>query len=361
MKLNEMQKRLGIILGVVVVVIILVLIGVSIFGGVKTYTHEEVEEKLVSAAKAYYKDNESELPANSGEEVTMPAATLESEGYITSIKKLLNTDTACFASVSTTKYGESYFYTSELDCGDEYTTLTLIDQITENEAANTKTALVSEGELSYYVGEDVNNHIKFDTHFWRIISIDENGINIILASDDTFGNAWDDRYNEDLGYNTGFNDFSKSRIKTYMEDEILGTYFSEEAFGYLATQNVCVDPMGEESKVTTSYITNCDNFIENQRIRLPYAAEFVLASDDESCSLLGDKSCQNYNYFDDFSKSFWTGTPVSGTSNEVYYVSSVVNNKKALSYYRVYPVVTLNKNVGFEDGDGSKENPYEIK
>ena len=95
-----------------------------------------------------------------------------------------------------------------------------------------------------------------------------------------------------------------------------------------------------------------------------YAAEFGTDKCNGTLSKYNDITCTSNNWMKGtFSSSYsWLLTPYSSDSSRAWLVGSSGNvyDNNACYAYGVSPVLYLNSNVEFRDGDGSVSNPYQL-
>lgn len=173
-----------------------------------------------------------------------------------------------------------------------------------------------------FKGDVKNNYIKYNNLLWRIIKINSSGsITIIL----------DNKINI-LPWQIG-SDFSLN--------EYLNTEFKDELdTSKLTNNNGCKDDVTELDSITCKNITS-------EYVSLLDLNSYLTTLDNGN-TFIGENS-ENiwlYNKYDN--KKSWH---VNGDKLGVSSVDAL---------YEVRPVVTLNNNVLYETGDGTKTNPYLI-
>ena len=148
------------IIGLVILIIVILLAYNAIFGKDSYYN---IENKIQSAAKKYYKDNVELLPQNEGEQITITDSSLTASGYLDSMSELIKDmkGVTCNATVTVNYVNGEYRYTTLLDCGDAYSTQTLTSYIKNNEEKvySGQGLYDLNGELVYR-GENPNNYVN---------------------------------------------------------------------------------------------------------------------------------------------------------------------------------------------------------
>ena len=249
----------------------------------------------------------------------------------------------------------------------------------------------------YYKGKDINNNLIYKDMCFKIIRTDENyGIRIIyngeyidgVCSNETtinkgkfnlksnsnayigyvFGNAGSNNYNNE---HTNIND---SNIKT-----ILDTWYKEK----LTTANVSKNTIfcnnrqtnaftlhgvfygtNGYNKLNTGYYDINNGFVsfscpnENDRFSLNHNLNYPVGLITADEVLFSGEDSYLYN------DSYWTMTPAYFDGSDAY--NYVVNKNKLVTSkvtndFGIKPVISLDKNILLESGDGSIESPYIVK
>lgn len=362
---GKLNRYIIITTAVVVVVIILLFIVMYLN---KTYSYYDVEDKLNSAAKNYFKDNESLLPIDNNP-ATVTAEDLESGKYVKPLFKLIKDD-VCTAYVEVYKIDNDYEYISYLNCGEKYST-ELIDSVVlnNNPVVETGTGLYQVNEDYIFRGEKPNNYIEISDKLWRIIKVDRNGF-MKLILDDILKNEndreiarveWDDRYNANEKSTYGINTYSVSRIK-----ETLNNKFDEIIFenhkDKLVKFETCVGKRMEDYNINTGE-AECGQLDKKEYISLLPLHEYIYSSLDSTCSASTDIQCQNYNYLAKFSTYWWTITGVFENTYQVYMIDQKgeILKLRAIDTAQLRPVIMLNNRLLYAEGDGSLNNPYKLR
>ena len=219
-----------------------------------------------------------------------------------------------------------------------------------------------------YRGDDVNNYVQLDNALFRIVKVtSDNKILLILdETDSSISTYYDNRYNTDRGFNSGFNDYKISRMYEYLDNlynnrldvQLLSNNDKEK----LTPFNLCIGKR-TSSDTTNNNSIECSEVLENQMIGLLTVSDYLNASLDVNCRKTIDRSCQNYNYLKLSSTDWWLVTGNSLNSYEAYYVRSggYLDESNASSYKKVRPTIMLDNNVMIKSGNGSSSNPFILK
>lgn len=349
----------GSIAFVMLIIIITIAIAVKLVGIKISY--EKLEEKLENAAYQYLSENPNELPNNTKPTVVIDANTLIENKYIKELKKYVK-DSSCTAKIIVDYENNDYKYQSYLNCNN-FKTEKFIDVIKRNnKISQTGEGLYEMNNELVFRGQNPNNFVSFADRLWRIVKINKSGvINLItMSTDSKLYDLWDDRYNTERENDNGINNFLLSRafnnLKTIYDTDIKG-YES-----FLSKYDLCVGKRLEESTDKSGSL-ECNELIKNQYIGFLPTYDYMNASLDGLCKKTASYECQNYNYLTDFKDKWWTMTADMKDTYSVFYVSyrgvleSYYANSTAINRY----VIALNQDVLFKSGDGTNENPYEIR
>ena len=366
---RDMKKKLMrimlIVVGVLVLLLVVILI-ISLFSnGNKTY--EEIEEDLKNAAMEYYEVQSGLLPREEGETVTVRASALIDAGYMKPLSELREGEN-CSGRVEVTKIGDNMVYTPYLDCGDNYTTKELYKAVLEQGIVTSGNGLYDMNGEKVYRGDNVNNYVQLDNQMFRIVKVtSDNKILLILNEmDSTLSTYYDDRYNPDRMFNSGFNNYRISRIYEYLDrlynNKLSVTILSSNDKTKLTPFNLCIGKRAS-TDTTNNNSLECSDVLENQMIGLLTASDFMNASLDANCRATTNKSCQNYNYLRLRETEWWLVTSNSLNNYEAYVVKSAgyIDENQASGYKKVRPTVMLNNNVMIKSGNGSASNPFVLK
>lgn len=365
---NELKKKLisigAIVCGGIFLLFLVLFLITYLFP--RHYSYTEIENIMKDAAISYFKDFPDKLPSSSSQRVEINSTTLSDLKYMKNMIKYTGKNLSCTGKVSVLTNGDGYLYIPDLDCGDKYNTEALKDVILKN-VVTEGYGLYQIGNNYVYRGEYVDNYIKLDKTMWRIIKVMDSG-EMLLILDTKLSESlpWDDRYNAQVGYNIGINNYSTSRIK----DSLLGYYddngketaiLSDDDRSKLINFDLCIAKKAPDD-ATKDNSVECTETLSNQRIGLLTVSDYMMASLDANCKNTLNYSCQNYNYLVTDYK-WWLSTASTVNTKEAYGVdnSGVVKSSLCSSYMYPRPIVMLDSNVLFKDGKGTFEKPYTIK
>ena len=367
------KKRMFLFMGIisgVVLLLFFVLFLVSMFSH-RTYSYENIETLLQSAAESYFKDYPESLPVNDGDIVEIDSSNLVAAGKMKDLSEYTAEGVLCSATVQVEKSGTEYLYTPYLNCGDSYTTVELAKKIVQDESniVTSGYGLYSMNGAYVYRGEEVNNYIKLGDSLWRIVKITSDNNLVLIHDTGVMYNPqpWDDRYNEKTSYNSGFNQYSNSRIREYLnkiyespsddEEKLL----SKKNKAKLVSYNLCVGKRSASSEGLNN-TEECSDVLRDQKYGLLTLSEYMSASLDAGCKNAGSLSCTNYNYLAKV-KNWWLATGNKDDDVTVFKVNSsaMVKAEAAATYATVRPVVYLNSKVLYKSGNGTFEKPYKVK
>jgi len=352
------------IVGLLALIIVILLIFHAITGGRKL-TYKEIENKVLVAAKKYYGDNKNLLPQNESEQVSTTDADLTKAGYLKSMSELTKKmdGVTCNANVVVSNYNSNYRYTVLLDCGDNYSSKTLVSHIKNKEKRVYSGDGLYElnGELVYR-GEFPNNFVKISKNMFRIVKIENN--KLVLIYDDRIENVvWDDRYNIERDYQEGINDYTVSRIKDTLNELYEdNTLFSAQDKTLLTKHSAYIGKRNYYDSYNDGSIEK-SRTLDNQYISLLPLYDYINASIDVNCITADSSSCSNYNYLNIVGFNWWTSTADAETTHKVYRISGdgQIGLLKANSNGYLRPVIHLASDAIYAGGTGTEEDPYIIK
>ena len=361
---TKMLMLMGIIAGGVLLLFIILYIA-SLFNK-KTYTFENVEQIMETAAVSYFKDHPEYLPENDGDGVELEVVNLIAEKKMKDLSYYTGVE-GCTGKVVVEKYSGEYVYSPYLNCGSVYTTYELYKKVLEdNNTVTSGDGLYATSNGYAFRGENVKNYVQLENSVWRIVKITNDG-NVVLISDkgSKYSQPWDNRYNETRYYESGINDFTVSRIKDFLNKLYTNPnpddgedIISNSDRGKIDSYKVCIGKrtMTSEGK---NNVEECKQTMSNQKLGLLTLSDYLYASLDPNCKTASTKSCQNYNYLTD-SKDCWLITADASNTSTVYKVdqNGVVNSAIASTYAMVRPVIYLKSNVFIKEGEGTLEKPY---
>lgn len=364
--MNEKMMKIlgGIIAAFVVFIIILFLISSCSKG---SYSYNRLEEKMVEVAKIYYKNNEKELPANDKDFKVYTLKDMIHDGRIDKLEKLFgNKNVKCEGSVTVSNNNGYYSYSPYLSCGDEYQTKYLYEKIIEDNLVESNVGLYQSGDEYIMKGEVNTNYVSYGNKIFRIIRINEDKSIRLMENSGLSAIAWDDRYNEEVRYAIGINDYIlnnqiSSRIKESLDNYYENSnVWSNELKGYIQTQTLCIGKRSQKD-TTKDGSTECSVKLENQNLGAIAIYEYLQASLDPSCSGSTDKNCRNYNWLGKLSQTIWTITADSDKSNYSYSIYRTPMLSECRTRFYANATFNLTDKAVYTGGNGTLENPYTFK
>ena len=351
-----------------------------------------------------YTLNEEKSYCKIGDEVQDVTITYDGSTKMLSVSPITKEGTKCYL----------YF--------DEYHQL-LIDAIKEAYQNNT-TALAYDETVDNnlrYIGADPNNYVLFNGELWRIIGIfDENthgveGTELVkIIRDESIGNySWDNKPSGTGSSisNGGSNDWSDSALQIVLNE---GAYWNRTSGtcpsgrngattncdfsntgltnnaktmietvtwklggteNYESASNGLASHFYGYERGTTVYSGHATEWVGEVGLMYPsdygYATSGGNTANREAClakelynwNSSSFSDCKNNDWLLN-SSFYWTLTPISSSSYRVFYVTSLailINNNIAYISYGVRPSVYLKSNIAVTSGDGSRNNPYQLK
>lgn len=356
---NKLLKRLGLIVGIIFAIFIGILIFKIITGGRISYT--DIESRMITAAKNYYKQNPDKLPKENGGYVIIGTDKLVESKNLKDLSKLVKDEKAsCSGEVTVTNNNGQLLYSATLNCGEYYETKKLKNVIIEENSVQAGDGLYNINNSYVFRGEKVNNFVSYAGLTWRILRVNSDGTIRLIETTKRDKVEWDDRYNSEKGYTIGINNYKVSRIRDYITDIYNGETFSDNDKAYLVAQNLCIGKRPMNATVNDGSI-ECSEVLENQPLGLIQLNEFALASLDRACSSPTDPECTNYNYLLNIGGSYWTLTAAAENTFRVYKISNGAIYSNAANSSQIKLVVNINSSVNYVAGDGSEEKPYTFK
>jgi len=366
---NDYSKNDGngsIIYVVVGILILFAIIGVLVFfanrGRSKISGYNDIESRMVSAAKNYYEKNSNLLPAMDDSSASVSTDTLIESSLLKPFSEMVDEGVNCTGSVKVYKVGDEYSYFPYLNCGNDYESITLSKKIISDGVVTSGDGLYLMGDKYIYRGEYPNNYVKFGDKSWRIIGINNDGsIKMIYDDKKVERVAWDDRYNSDKESYFGINDFRLSRLleylkKIYGENNFVGKDYKK----LLVKHDWCIGKISEDD-VLINNMNLCSDTYNDLYIGVVDVSDILLPSLDKKCDSMYDIECTNYNYFLNIN----TGMTLNASRDNSYVIfssndGSIMNKNASIEGY-ARPVININSNVLYVDGDGTIDSPYIIK
>ena len=357
---KENKKKTILIGCIILLVIIFLIVGsvvlVQIF---KRYDYHEIENIMVTSTKEYLQKNSFLLPTSEEPETVIDASSLISEKYMKEFSKL-SKDPSCTGEVKVSYNNGFIRYEPQLAC-QNYSSISLKDTILNNEEIKEDDDGLYQLNTFYtYRGEYVNNYLNFAGDSFRILKFDDEKMYLILAdtANELEQAIYDDRYNEMIHSNRGYNNFESSRI----EENLLGIFesFFANYKNYLVPMDACTHTRSEtdfnntgEIECTTTYKTP---------ISLLATYDYINASIDPLCKTITSGNCANYNYLAKATNKWWLLNGTNENSYEVYAVNvrGAVNLEHANTKKYLRVVIAIPSDVLYKQGDGTASNPYEF-
>ncbi len=197
-----------------------------------------------------------------------------------------------------------------------------------------ESSIIFEGDGLYnsngsyiYKGNDVKNYILVSNMLFRIMKINnDKSIDIVL-----------DEYINKLSYNEKITSYLDSSLNKYLKDNFLNNIDKD----LLIPTNICTQTINEMSEI------NCNLFDTENYIRIPGINDFLNSINDSKSYLV--KENENIWLYNHGEKNVWHTSGVS------------IANSLPEDIYAIKPVMTLKNSTIYITGDGSLENPYQIK
>lgn len=359
---------------IITVIVILVIVGLCIgyyflFGNKKSYS--AIENIMEEAAKEYYDDHAEQLPTEAGSTVIISVDTLVSGEYMDSIATLSKDETtSCSGEVRVMNNSGKYQYVAKIDCGDTYQTKNLKDYILENsktvydgsgiyEMDDPSAPLNSDGTMAkkwVFRGENPMNYMEFAESTWRIVSFNEDSIELIFTSA-YYNNEFDNRFNTETNANDGINNYAVSRMREYLNQNY-NSIVDKDYQDYVVPHTVC-SGIRPTYNSTIDGASECATKITGELISTIPLYEYTRASLDADCTALKN-TCANYNYLAALG-TYWTITTSAINSYTGFIVERGRVETRELSYpYGVYPIIYITTNISNVSGTGSSDDPFVI-
>ncbi|MBQ9019067.1 MAG: hypothetical protein IJ097_01980 [Bacilli bacterium] len=365
---RKMFRFMGIIVGIMILILLILFI-MSLGNNKKSYSYSQIERIMEKAAKSYFKDNASYLPEEDSI-IEVDVSTLVEAGKMKDLSEYTKKGVSCVGSVSVQNEDSSYIYTPNLDCGNDYSTIPLYEKVlNNNETVSSGYGLYSNNGDYVFRGENVDNYVQLNNNLWRIVKItSDNNIVLISATGVGYTNTWDNRYNENMKYESGINNYSSSRAKEFLE-KIYKNPIEKEGEDILSKKDksklvefdVCVGKRNGEEESKDNSI-ECREKVRDQKLGLLTLSDFLYASVDPNCKSASTKSCKNYNYLV-IKANWWLATASTNDTSLVFKVAGngIVRAERASTYASIRPVIYLNDSVMFKSGKGTLEKPYKVR
>ena len=350
------------------IVLLFVVLGIASAFTKGSYSYEKIETIMTNAAKSYFADNPESLPKKENQIVEIEASTLAQAGKMKDLSEYTKKGVTCTGKVSVSKADEEYVYTPSLNCGDAYTDKAIATAVKEDSKVVTSGyGLYKMNNGLVFRGETVNNYVQINEDLWRIVKIDSsNNVYLIKEKNIGYSASWDDRYNSEVKYKIGINNYSTSRIKEYL-GELYDTtkedlvFLSETDKTKISSYEVCTGKRTIDSTINTNEL-ECKSTVAGQKLGLLTVSDYINASIDPNCTSPQSPSCQNYNYLT-VDYRWWTATAVANSTSTAFIVDEQgrVSEAKCNAYNKIRPVIKLSSRIMVSSGKGTEKNPYIIK
>ena len=360
--MDEKLKKIIIYVAAGFVILFIILFAISSCQGSKV-SYEDYQKKMEKAATNYYKNHEDELPTDDKKTSEYTLKEMIENKAIDDYTKAFNDESLkCDGGVTVTNNNGYYLYTTELDCGEAYTSKTLADKIKEDSLTESGIGLYEMNDDYVFRGDLVNNYASFGGETYRIISIDSNDNIYMIQADSTKSCVYDNHYNTEIGQ-AGINQYYQGEGKYSNVMQCLEKYYNEKVpeanKAYMNTQTVCYGARSKDD-ITIDGSTECSVSIEKQPLSLLLAYEFIRASIDEECVSLNSRSCRNFNWLAKTNETYLI-TPSTSEPNYVYYKeSNKVDETQANNYLPLLMKVSINGKINYTKGTGTEKDPYQI-
>lgn len=280
--------------------------------------------------------------------------------------------------------------------------------------------IMLDDNLEYrYYGENPNNYVLFNQELWRIISVaniknnendNTNKMRVKIIREEAIEKfSWDSSF-LDINTGLGINDWIQSDIAL----ELNTVYYNKTSGNcYKGINGLAVScdfteiGLNDDSKAlignTLWYLGGTDNLeklsasdyydFEREtkvyeckpneegtcprkttwvgKVGLIYPSDYAYATDFSVCNNLpttwkeeNNLSCKTNNWLYQTDKPLWTITAVTNNNTNALSITkdgNIDNNQTVATASQIRPVVVLKSNVSITDGDGTKENPYQLK
>ena len=219
----------------------------------------------------------------------------------------------------------------------------------------------------FFTGANPNNYVTFngETAGWRIISVGCDGtIKIMKTTNINTGNslAWD---------SSNSNNWARpASLNTYLNGTYLNS-LSSEAQGQIVASDFSIGAVIDNNNYLAGQVNTENSKTWNGKIALPTASEYLRTNSNSSCKTVrlynsNYSTCANTTWMDESNIEdwWWTLSLLSGTSDSVFHVrsyGSVYYSDAYSTVYAVRPAITLSSEVQITGGNGSQNNPYQIK
>lgn len=360
--MDEKLKKIIIYVSAGFVILIIILFAISSCQG-KSANFEDYQKNMEKAAKNFYENHEDELPTEDKKTSEYSLKEMITNGDVEDYTKAFGDESIkCDGGVTVINNNGYYLYTSELDCGDAYSSNTLSKKIKEDNLTESGQGLYEMGDNYVFRGEQVNNYASFNGETWRIISIDSSDNIYLLQEKSSKDCTFDNHYNIEES-ETGINIFyqgegKNSNMMTCLQ-KIYDEKISDEAKAYLSTQRVCYGARSE-ADTTNDGSTECSIFIDKQELNLLAIYEYIRASIDDDCKSISSRTCRNYNWLARDHSTYLITPSARNTYMSYYKDENEIEETYANNYLPVLLKISINGKVNYTTGNGTEDSPYQI-
>ena len=217
----------------------------------------------------------------------------------------------------------------------------------------------------FFTGANPNNYVTFNNEpaGWRIISVGCDGTikimriaNIGNRAWDTYGSYGSNNWARPASLNTYLNRTYLNRLSSEAQGQIVASDFSIGAVIY--NNNDLAGQVNAENSTTW-----------NGKIALPTLSEYFRTNSNSNCKTFSTyvnnpNTCRNTTWMYDSNVTWWTLSPYSDRSSNVFHVDSlgIVNSGYHAddASYAVRPAITLSSEVQITGGTGTQSDPYVV-
>lgn len=184
----------------------------------------------------------------------------------------------------------------------------------------------------YFVGDTDKNYVKYKNITWRIVKITNNNSTVLISDEPLTSLAF------------GSNTYEKSPITDWLNEtnnEQSGILTNAIGSDYLTNTNACIDTLDDTKNIT------CDDIYDEYQISLLSMFDYANAGSSDSY----------------INNGYYTYLSNTNNDNEVWYIDDEgkLNTSNGTDIYSIKPVITLNSTVELIEGEGTKDNPYQIE
>ena len=184
----------------------------------------------------------------------------------------------------------------------------------------------------YFVGDTDKNYVKYKNITWRIVKITNNNSTVLISDEPLTSLAF------------GSNTYEESPITDWLnetDNEESGILANAIGSDYLANTNACIDTLDNTKNIT------CDDIYDEYQISLLSMFDYANAGSSDSY----------------INNGYYTYLSNTNNDNEVWYIDDEgkLNTSNGTDIYSIKPVITLNSTVELIEGEGTKDNPYQIE